>query len=121
MDSASALFNFDTQTLDPAEQYTEKGKRPFTLPANAYFREAAKGGYDIHAYQMPYANFCDPRSGYSLEFVSLHDLFASYVLPSAGHSRSGTVVVESLKTGKRQETAMPHFASPGKPLAAHSR
>ncbi|MGH8772011.1 MAG: hypothetical protein ACRD8U_07015 [Pyrinomonadaceae bacterium] len=54
--------------------------------------------------------------GYNLEFVSLHDVFASYVSPWAGHSCSGTVVVESAKTGKRQETPMPHFALPGKPL-----
>jgi hypothetical protein len=79
VDAASALFNFDAQTLDPAEQYTEKGKRPFTLPANAYFREAAEDGYDLHVYQMPYANFCDRRYVSRCETLNSFNPFSAFV------------------------------------------
>ncbi|MGH8771577.1 MAG: hypothetical protein ACREV2_10435 [Burkholderiales bacterium] len=62
------------------------------------------------------------QPGYDLEFVSLHDLFARHVSRVTGRSRGDTVVVESAETGKRHETAMPHFAPGGKPLtSAHSR
>ncbi|MGH8773306.1 MAG: sulfatase-like hydrolase/transferase, partial [Burkholderiales bacterium] len=78
-DSASALFNFDAQTLDPVEQYTERGSRPFTLRGNAYFREAAERGYDIQVYQTRHLNFCDRRYVSRCETLNSFNPFSAFV------------------------------------------
>ncbi|MGH8769933.1 MAG: sulfatase-like hydrolase/transferase, partial [Burkholderiales bacterium] len=78
-DSASALFNFDAQTRYPLAEYTDKGSRPSTLRANAYFREAAEYGYNIHVYQTRHLNLCDPRYVSRCETLNSFNRFSSFV------------------------------------------
>lgn len=58
-DAAAALFNFDHSSLDPAEKYAERGRRPITIRSNAYFADARARGYEIHVYQTQHLDFCN--------------------------------------------------------------
>lgn len=56
--SLSSLVNFDSTSIEPLPKYTDGGERPDLIHTNAYFREAADMGYEIHVFQTRHFNFC---------------------------------------------------------------
>lgn len=53
--SISSMLNFEASAT-PSRNY--RGKNPYVLLNNAYFKNLALRGYDIHVYQSTYLDYC---------------------------------------------------------------